>query len=89
MQVHIFYSGEVQGVGFRYFVQRQALRMSLDGWVRNTADGAVELEAQGDARTIAAFIAALKQGPPLSRVDRVHNTEMPLHDGETGFRVRY
>jgi len=47
--------GDVQGVGFRYFAQSQARRLGLDGYVRNRYDGAVEVEAEGDATSLGPF----------------------------------
>ncbi len=64
-------SGRVQGVGFRYFVQRAATELGVTGWVRNRADRTVEAEAAGAAEQLEGFEAALRSGPPLARVDRV------------------
>lgn len=63
--------GRVQGVGFRYFVLRQARVADLDGWVRNRADGAVELEAEGDRVALERFLETLRQGPPAARIGAV------------------
>lgn len=51
-KAHIFYSGVVQGVGFRYTVQRLALSLSLKGWVKNLSDGRVEIIVEGGKETI-------------------------------------
>jgi acylphosphatase len=64
-------TGLVQGVGFRLFVQRQALRLGLTGWVRNRGDGSVELLAEGERNQIDALLAQCRQGPSLSEVDDV------------------
>jgi acylphosphatase len=61
-------SGRVQGVGFRYFVQRAASEAGLTGWVRNLRDGRVELVAEGDDRSMLELTAALRRGPPSSFV---------------------
>lgn len=74
-------TGLVQGVGFRYFVQREARRLHLRGWVRNRADGSVEALAAGSARALAAFAEALRQGPPAARVERV--TATPAEEAAT------
>ena len=67
--------GSVQGVGFRYSTQREALRLGLTGYARNLDDGSVEVLACGEDEQVAALIAWLKAGGPRSaRVDRV-NTE--------------
>ena len=61
-------SGRVQGVGFRYFVAREARSLTLDGWVRNLPDGRVEAAARGDSGRIEALLGRLWQGSPMSRV---------------------
>lgn len=63
--------GLVQGVGFRYFMQRRARSLGVTGWVRNRTDGTVEAVVQGTADTIAAIIAQAKQGPRSARVTSV------------------
>jgi acylphosphatase len=63
--------GDVQGVGFRYFVQRKAQQLGLRGWVRNNDDGTVELVAEGTRRQLEDLKRALEEGPRLARVDRV------------------
>ena len=64
-------AGRVQGVGFRYALQREALARGLAGWVRNRRDGTVEAVLQGDAAAVEAAIAWARRGPPASRVERV------------------
>lgn len=63
--------GGVQGVGFRRFVQREALALGLAGWVRNEADGSVTGEAAGTPAALAAFRERLAGGPPFARVLRL------------------
>jgi acylphosphatase len=60
--------GRVQGVGYRAWAEREARRRGLDGWVRNRADGSVELLAAGPAAAVEALIAACEAGPPSARV---------------------
>ncbi len=60
--------GRVQGVGFRYFVQRLAQQMGVRGWVRNRWDGAVEVVAEADEETLTRFRDAVRSGPPGARV---------------------
>jgi len=79
-------SGRVQGVSFRYFTQRKAVEIGVAGWVRNRDDGTVEAQTAGFDEQLDAFETALRQGPPLSRVDRVVVSPAPL-SGETGFRI--
>ena len=70
-------SGEVQGVGFRYFTLRQARRLGLSGWVRNLADGRVEAVAQGPAALLARFEEELRRGPGMSAVAGVGAEDLP------------
>ncbi len=63
--------GLVQGVGFRYFMQRRARSLGVTGWVRNRTDGTVEAVVQGTADSIVAIIAQAKQGPRSARVTAV------------------
>lgn len=64
-------TGDVQGVGFRFFAERQARRLGLDGYVRNRYDGAVEVEAEGTAEALEQFLNDLRQGPRAARVQDV------------------
>jgi len=70
-QAHVFVSGTVQGVGFRYFVRSNARKLGLTGWVRNTEDEGVEAVFQGQKETIEAMIALTRQGPFLAEVKHI------------------
>jgi acylphosphatase len=61
----------VQGVGFRWFVEREAAMLGLAGWVRNNDDGTVEVLASGSDEQLQSLRAKLKQGPRAARVDTV------------------
>lgn len=61
--VYIIIGGRVQGVGFRYFAKYKADELQIAGWVRNTPDGKVEIEAEGEFQNIENFIDWLKIGP--------------------------
>jgi len=74
--VHIEVVGKVQGVGFRWFVREAARRAGLAGWVRNHADGRVEIAASGPEPAIGDLLSAARRGPPGARVD--HISELPL-----------
>jgi acylphosphatase len=80
MVMHFLVRGRVQGVGFRWFVHREAAELELRGWVRNTESGEVEAVAAGAPEDIAELQKKLRQGPRGSRVDRV--TEHELSDAE-------
>jgi len=71
LTVNIKITGKVQGVGFRYFVLRQAQELGITGWVSNKPNGDVEALAQGDKEDLEQFIAKVKQGPSFSSVDDV------------------
>lgn len=63
--------GRVQGVGFRWFVHREAAELGLRGWVRNTDAGDVEVVASGSPETLAELKTALRKGSRGSRVDAI------------------
>ena len=71
LTVNMVIIGKVQGVGFRYFVLRQAQELGINGWVSNKPNGDVEALAQGDKEDLEQFIAKVKQGPSFSSVDDV------------------
>ena len=60
--------GYVQGVGYRDFASRQAARFRLSGYVRNSSDGSVEVEAEGVRRDLDEFLGALRRGPSMAEV---------------------
>ena len=64
-------SGQVQGVGFRYFVTHSARQHGLRGWVRNRRDGSVEALLIGEEAAVAAVTEQCRRGPPHARVDRL------------------
>ncbi len=68
MARHLVVSGRVQGVGFRYFVVREAEALGLSGWVRNLPDGRVEVVVDGDEPLLDTFVGRLWQGPPHAHV---------------------
>jgi acylphosphatase len=70
-RLHAVIRGNVQGVGFRYFIQRRARQLGLRGWVRNNDDGTVELVAEGDKPDLEQLQMAAEEGPRMARVQRV------------------
>jgi acylphosphatase len=80
-------SGRVQGVGFRYFVQRTASSLGLKGWTRNLADGNVEVYAAGPEKQLADLAAALYRGPEAAVVRSVDEREAVVQN-LSGFFVR-
>jgi acylphosphatase len=79
--------GRVQGVGFRWFVEREAHILGIAGWVRNNADGAVEVLAQGTREQLSALRDRLQQGPRAARVDTVDESPANLTQGLKTFRI--
>lgn len=76
MVCHYLVKGRVQGVGFRWFVQREASEIGLKGWVRNTVEGDVEVVAAGAPEDLAELKEALRKGSRGSRVDAVIEHEL-------------
>lgn len=80
--------GKVQGIYFRAYTQAEGNKIGVKGWVKNRADGAVEVVVEGAPEKVAAMLAWLKQGSPGSRVEKVEvREERPV--GETQFNIRY
>jgi acylphosphatase len=79
--------GRVQGVGYRFWLNREAGRHGLEGWVRNRRDGSVEALLKGDDAAVEAVIEAAKHGPRMAVVDRVER-EDAADDGSVGFEQR-
>ena len=81
MVLHFLVQGRVQGVGFRWFVQREAADLNLRGWVRNTEDGHVEVVATGETADLEELRMSLRRGPRGSRVDRVDEHKLTESEG--------
>jgi acylphosphatase len=79
--------GRVQGVGFRWFVEREAHILGVVGWVRNNADSSVEVLAMGSREQLAALRSRLREGPRAARVDDLEETETKPLAGLTTFRI--
>lgn len=80
--------GEVQGVGFRFFVQRQALQLGLSGWVRNRPDGSVEVAAEGPRPSLESLLPQLQLGPRFAIVEEVEVSWAKESTGLVGFEIR-
>lgn len=80
---HYLVKGRVQGVGFRWFVHREAAEIGLRGWVRNTEEGDVEVVAAGTVDELAELRTALGRGSRGSRVDSVIEHELVEKEGES------
>lgn len=84
---HYFISGEVQGVGFRFFAQRVAARHQVVGYVRNLADGRVEVLAEGTPEGIEGFKHDLAAGPQHARVEQVEELNLEPSGRYLTFRI--
>ena len=82
-------SGQVQGVGFRYFVQQVAVQLTLTGWVRNRWDGCVEVVAEGRHEKLLHLLALLHQGPPSAVVTEVEADWLEASGEFASFRVKF
>ena len=80
-------SGRVQGVGFRWFVEREAHILGIAGWVRNNADSSVEVLAMGTRDQLAGLRSRLREGPRAARVDDVEESDANPVAGLTNFRI--
>ena len=81
-------SGRVQGVGFRFFVNRAAAIEGIHGSVQNLPDGRVEIRAEGESEALERFERKIRQGPPSSHVEDVDTTDVGATGHDTGFTVR-
>ena len=88
-RVHLRVTGRVQGVYYRASTRERARTLGLSGWVRNTADGAVEIEAEGPADAVQKLVAWCNEGPPAARVRDVEMKSIPASGDATSFEVRY
>ena len=79
--------GRVQGVGFRWFVEREAHLLGIAGWVRNNFDGSVEVLAMGSRDQLQGLRSRLRQGPRAARVDDVEESEAKPVAGLHSFRI--
>jgi acylphosphatase len=87
--VRLRIEGRVQGVGFRIFVEREAVALGLDGWVRNRRDGGVEVLVAGPVSGIDALVARCHEGPTAAHVAMVKVIDEPdAQDLGPGFDVR-
>lgn len=81
-------SGQVQGVGFRWFIVREASGLGLVGWVANAPDGTVRIEAEGERAAVERLLALVRVGPPGASVNGVRSVEIEPLATESRFAVR-
>lgn len=86
---HVFIDGIVQGVAFRHYTKQTADRFSVNGWVRNLADGRVEAVFEGDEQDVDRVVQWCRQGPPSGRVDSIDVQEESPTGEFSDFRIAY
>ena len=88
-RVHVFYSGDVQGVGFRHTTEELAHQMGVLGWIKNLRDGRVELVAEAEETILQRFLETIRNG---AMRNFIHDTEVSWSDASDAFRefeIRY
>jgi len=88
-RIHIWVSGVVQGVGFRYFAVRKGRELGVTGWVKNTPDGKVEVVAEGVEWQLEELTGDLKVGPSSSSVSGIEVEEEKYQNEFDEFEVRF
>ncbi len=81
--------GKVQGVGFRFFVRENASRFGLNGWVKNRADGTVELYVEGDDANVREFLKKVEKGPTFGHVSDLEVEWTESQNEYTGFDITF
>jgi acylphosphatase len=85
-----FVSGMVQGVGYRYFAQRVAGQLGINGYAKNLSDGRVEVYAVGQAEALESFRKSLERGPRFAEVSGVEADDRPIDPRYTdGFSIEH
>lgn len=88
-RVHVYYSGMVQGVGFRFTAERVALSLGLTGWVKNLRDGRVEVVCEGEESDLVEFINKMKNGPMKQYVTSAQVTWQEATGEFNDFEIRF
>jgi acylphosphatase len=87
--IHVFISGRVQGVAFRYYTVKTAMSLNLRGWVRNLGDGRVEAVFEGGDDPVDAMLAWCKKGPSMAHVTQVDVKEEPCSGDYEDFNIKF
>ncbi len=89
IRAHVFISGRVQGVSFRWYTQRMAQSLGLTGWVRNVRDGRVEAIFEGPEELVQKAVAWCHHGEPPARVDEVQVSYADTTGEFNSFRITW
>ena len=89
IRYHIILDGRVQGVGCRFFCQMNAASLSLTGWVKNLDNGMVELEVQGDEKSVNKYISTIIKGNRFIRIDDYSMKKKDIISDERSFKTTY
>lgn len=89
IRAHVFISGRVQGVSFRWHTQRKAQQLGLTGWVRNVWDGRVEAVFEGPDEQVRQAVSWCRRGDPPARVDDIDVTFQPPTGEFKQFRITW
>ena len=88
-RLHVYYSGIVHGVGFRYTAQRVAEGLGITGWVKNIPGGRVEAVCEGDEAKLIEFIEKIKTGPLKSYIQKTNVDWSEAAGKFSGFKIRF
>jgi acylphosphatase len=89
ISIQVFYEGNVQGVGFRWSIQHIAKGFDLTGWVKNLADGRVEMQLSGEENEIRAFLDAIMQSELRAHIRKQTETKLEKPVAGRGFEIRH
>jgi acylphosphatase len=89
VRVRVFAGGRVQGVAYRFYAEKCAVRLGVTGWVRNLSDGRVEVLAEGSAEHVETLLDRLREGPSLARVESFDVRREQATGEFSDFRVVY
>jgi len=85
LSIHVY--GKVQGVGFRFYTNKKANELGVNGFVKNMRDGSVRIEAEAEDVVMEEFLSWVKHGPEWARVSKVNVQDVPAQD-HIGFTIR-
>ena len=88
-RVHVFYTGRVQGVGFRLTAEETAQQFGVVGWVKNLRDGRVELIGEAEETTLSGFLDAVRAGPMKNFIQQIEICWSGASDAFDEFEIRY